>query len=102
MCTFNTSVLNDGDVDAGSFRTGWYLSTNTTISTTDILVTYATQGSLLKNHYVNESGSKDLDDMSSSIPAGTYYAGVYIDYQKSVSEKNESDNTGHWTSPRIT
>ncbi|MCK4661301.1 MAG: T9SS type A sorting domain-containing protein [Bacteroidales bacterium] len=89
------SVANDGDASAGSFRTGWYLSENTTLTTDDYLVATATQSSLPIGYYVNISVNVDLDDVS-YLPAGTYYIFVYIDDLDAVIESNEADNLAYF------
>ncbi len=90
------SMQNDGTSSAGSFRVGWYLSTNTTISTSDNLVETATQSSLANGYYINKSGNIDLDNVS-GLSAGTYYVGVIFDDLNNVSESNENDNTIYFT-----
>ncbi|MCK4661300.1 MAG: T9SS type A sorting domain-containing protein [Bacteroidales bacterium] len=106
-CTYNSttqvldvtnSVGNDGDANAGGFRTGWYLSENTTLTTDDYLIATATQNSLLSLYYVNISVSVDFNYIS-GIPSGTYYVGVYIDDLDAISESNEADNAAYFTPP---
>ncbi|MCK5823706.1 MAG: T9SS type A sorting domain-containing protein [Bacteroidales bacterium] len=92
----NTSVLNDGDGAAGSFRIGFYLSTNTIIATTDNLIATATKTSLASGYYSNKSISIDLDDVG-GISTGAYYVGIYFDDEYSVSETDETDNNFYYT-----
>jgi len=92
-----TSVQNNGTATAGNFRLGWYLSSNTTISTSDYLVNYATQSSLTAGYYVNFYGSVDLD--ATPVPYGTWYVGIIIDDLDQVAESNESDNIFIWNNP---
>jgi len=96
----NISIQNNGLGSAGSFRVGWYLSTNTTISTSDYLVVTASQSSLTNGYYVNKSGSIDLDNVSGLL-SGTYYVGIYFDDQFQVSKSDETDNLAYYT-PTIT
>ena len=99
VITYNVSVANLDDANAGPFRIGFYISTNTIISTGDKLLMIANATGLESMHYLQATGSIDLDDVS-GLSAGTYYPGVYIDDTFQVSESNESDNTRYWgTSP---
>ena len=94
------SVGNNGTASSGSFRAGWYLSTNSTISTTDELIVTSSQSSLTNGFYKNVTVSADLDNVNP--PAGTYYLGNYWDDTFLVTESNEADNTGYFSSPQIT
>jgi len=100
VLTLNYSVENNGTANAGSFRIGWYLSTNTMISKSDVFLTSYFQGSLSTGFYINSNNSKDLDDLScTTLPSGTYYVGVLIDYQDNVAESDETDNDWYFTTP---
>ncbi len=100
VLTLNYSVVNNGTVNAGSFRIGWYLSTNITISTADVFLASWTQASLSSGYYINSTNTKDLDDIScTTLPSGTYYVGVMIDYENNVSESDETDNEWYFTTP---
>jgi len=87
----NSSIQNDGSGLAGSFRTGWYLSTNTTITTSDQLLAISNSSSLASMKYSNISQSINLDDIT-GLTSGTYYIGVIIDDQSQLTESNEADN----------
>ena len=91
----NTSVQNNGTGAAGSFRVGFYLSTNNIISTSDDLIENVVVSSLSNGYYTNKSISVHLDN--TSVPYGTYYVGVFFDDQSAVSESNENDNTVYYT-----
>jgi hypothetical protein len=91
-------VVNRGSADAGSFRTGFYLSTDTLIKTTDYLLTSITKSSLAAGYYSNLSDTINLDNIS-SLPKGTYYLGFLVDDLKQVSESDETDNNIYFTSP---
>lgn len=91
-----SSIGNDGTDWAYGFRVGWYLSTNTTITTSDYLIATASIGSLNYGWYVNQGVSVILDFVS-GLPSGTYYIGVILDDENAVSELNESDNSGYFT-----
>jgi len=89
------SVQNTGAGPTGSFRIGWYLSTNTTITTEDHLIFSATQSGITNGYYQNVNGSANLD-LITTLPAGYYYLGAYFDDLKQVSESNEDDNAVYW------
>lgn len=93
-CTFNISVENTGDLSVSSFRVGFYLSANSTITATDYLLTFKTITDLASGQYVTLSGSVNLDDFSiAELPVGVYYAGALIDYNNTIAETNENDNS---------
>jgi hypothetical protein len=96
VLTVNSSVQNNGAGSAGAFRVGYYLSDNTTISTSDYLVATASQNSLTNGFYVNKTATVDLDNVG-GLPSGTYYVGFIIDDQAQVSETDENDNTAYYT-----
>ncbi|MBN2411148.1 fibronectin type III domain-containing protein [candidate division KSB1 bacterium] len=99
VLTLNYSVLNNGTANAGSFKVGWFLSTNTSITTSDVFLVSWSQVLLSSGYYVNTNNTKDLDDIScSTLPSGYYYVGVMIDYEKNVSESDETDNDYYFTS----
>jgi len=99
VLSLDWSVENNGTGDAGSFRIGWYLSDNTTITTTDQFLTYQTVSSLAAGVYKNVSGSVNLWDFDcSSLPSGTYYVGVIIDYLDNITESDETDNDYYFSS----
>ena len=102
VCTFSTSVINSGTDNAGSFRIGWYFSTDQNINTSDILITSTLHAGLNQGANITLTGSRDLDDICDQIPVGTYYAGAVIDYNNDISETNEFDNDYVWTSPTVT
>jgi len=99
---FSTSVMNNGDDNAGSFRVGWYLSSDQNINTNDILITNILHSGLNQSANITLTGNQDLDAICDQIPIGTYYAGAIIDYNGDIAESNEFDNDYVWTSPSVT
>ena len=85
----NATVRNQGTGTAGSSRVGYYLSTNSIISTAD---------TRLDDDYTSalSSGRSEYDSESFFLPtnlaAGTYYIGAIADYTGNVSESNEGNN----------
>lgn len=96
----STTIENNGVVGAGYSYVGYYLSTNTTISTGDILLGTDYVSSLSVGASSAESFSIDVTTNPNVVP-GTYYFGYIIDYQNAVTESNESDNTWAWGSNPI-
>lgn len=99
--TMNPTVTNNGARGAGSSYIGYYLSTNTIISTADYRIGTDYVGPLSVGASSPESFSIDVTTVTPSIPPGTYYMGYLIDYQGSVAESNESDNDWVWTSVQV-
>ncbi|MDG1525336.1 MAG: CARDB domain-containing protein, partial [Candidatus Thalassarchaeaceae archaeon] len=60
--SISTRIKNDGDSSSGSFRWGLYLSTDTTITTSDIQLDYWTQSSI-------SAGSTRSSTKTVSIPS---------------------------------
>jgi len=89
--TFDWEVYNQGSADAGPFRVGFCLSTDTNIEASEVFYYY--------NETVGLNSGVYLGDMDVTLPfsvsAGSYYLGVYVDYQDVVSESNEGNNTGY-------
>ena len=84
------TVKNQGGQTAGQFWTPFYLSTDSTITPSDINTDYGCQSSSLA---VAESKScGGLIEIPASIPAGVYYLGAYVDSDNTVAESNETNN----------
>ena len=83
------TLRNDGTVDAGPFRVGFYLSDDDVIDTTDTLIGSRDLVALL-------AGATDGANTDVQIPAGTaagtWYVGAFVDDLGSVQENNEADN----------
>ncbi len=94
-------VINNGTASAGSSYLGYYLSTNTTITTTDYLWGDDYVGSLSAGSYSNENMNFDVNVPPTGCPPGTYYFGIIVDYQDQVTESDETDNDGYWPTPQI-
>ena len=93
-------IKNTGNAKADFSYVGYYLSTNTTITTEDIRIGADYVGSLNPGAISLESINIDLS--SFSLQPGTYYVGILADYQNFIDESNEDDNSCYWTYPTIT
>ena len=83
---------------AGASATAFYLSTDTNINTSDILLT--TRSAAALTGYGNGSGSSWYDHQAFSvtltgIAAGNYYLGALADASGQLSETNEANNNGN-------
>ncbi|MCB1228596.1 MAG: peptidoglycan DD-metalloendopeptidase family protein [Verrucomicrobiales bacterium] len=89
--TVQSDVRNGGTAASGSFAVKVYLSTNTTISSSDTLLGTVSMSSIDAVLWANA----DLINATvpSSLAAGTYYVGWIIDAANQVSESNEDNNT---------
>ena len=84
------TVKNQGGQTAGQFWTPFYLSSDSTITPSDINTDYGCQSSSLA---VAESKScGGLIEIPASVPAGVYYLGAYVDSDNTVAESNETNN----------
>ena len=83
------SVENVALGAAGSFRVGVYLSTDATITTTDVLIGH--RSVLALDPGVRDDAVGDLT-VPATLAPGNYHVGVIVDDQQSVPEVNEGDN----------
>ncbi len=87
----NHAVKNIGDLEAGPFTMGLYLSTDNLIDpSTDIIIGSAEVAGLAKDKTFKESTLVKLPD---DLEAGTYYFGAVADTANLVKESNETNNT---------
>jgi subtilase family serine protease len=85
----NAYVYNQGNTVAPSSNTGYYFSTDATLSANDVLLSSSTGGSLA-------AGQGNYPNATITIPAtatpGSYYILFVADYQNQVTETNETNN----------
>jgi subtilase family serine protease len=85
-----TAFLNNaGTAASGSSKVGYYLSTDSTYSANDLLLTTDNNSGLGVGNSVALNNSITL---SNATLAGNYYILFYADYQNSVGENNENNN----------
>ena len=87
--SISTRIKNDGDSSSGSFRWALYLSTDTTITTSDLQLDYWTQSSITAGSTRTSTKSVTIP---SSITGGYYYVGMIVDINNQVSESDENNN----------
>jgi hypothetical protein len=87
--TVEFTFMNLGSTNSGSFNIGFYLSTDDNITTSDRLLGTSS------NAWANAGGvgtfSRTLT-IPSNVAPGTYYLGILLDKNGTVSELNENDN----------
>jgi hypothetical protein len=89
--SLSAEVRNQGKANAGAFRQGIYLSSDSSISSSDTLIAYCLfQAGLPAGASSTCSGAVDLP---SSLAAGTYFLGAIVDDQSAVAEANETNNS---------
>lgn len=96
---YTKAILDASPISGSSaFKVGFYLSTDTVISTNDLMI-----GSCSVNYIGIQSPVTcsviGIDLATKSVPQGTYYIGTFVDYENNISENGfnpELDNN-HWT-----
>jgi Ca2+-binding RTX toxin-like protein len=87
--TVNFALKDVGAAAAGASVSALYLSTHTTVTTSDTLIGTYSASSLQAGATQSESIAFSLP---SNIAAGTYYLGVIADATSKVAESNETNN----------
>ncbi len=91
--TFNETIINETDGDAGAFEIGYYLSQDTNIEPSDIRVERRAMEALAGGTSVANETVVDLSLFTSEmLPNGSYYVGWIIDPENDIEEANEDDN----------
>ncbi|MBL1175027.1 CARDB domain-containing protein [Pantanalinema sp. GBBB05] len=93
--TANFRLQNMGSGNAGAFRVGFYLSTDSTITTSDRQLGFYDITALAANTVTSTlSTTLALPGMTDSFWSGsrTYYIGMIVDSLNGISESNESNN----------
>jgi serralysin len=88
---FDWQIKNSGTETCYSYYVGYYLSTNTLITTADTSIGYNYFSSLAPGAYEGQTDRTITFD----VAAGTYYLGVFADYADSKTELDETNNTGY-------
>ena len=100
---FNFGVQNTGTSNSGAFNVGFYLSKDTNIDTSDYFLSSSYISSLGAGSTTNLLQNLTLLSSDNSFwnGQGTYYIGMIVDYQNSVTETNESNNNTRYDSSLI-
>ena len=92
------AVRNYGVTPAGPFTAGFYLSTDTTITTADTLIgtrSFAGLAAGARSPIENTTVT-----VPPTVPAGSYYLGMIVDPANAVAEADEANNVASTTRPR--
>lgn len=81
---------NGGQGESGRFEDGYYLSTNSTITHLDRLISSAGRGSLAPGQSVGPY-LRTLT-IPEDVAPGTYWLGYYVDHERAVTEPTDSNN----------
>ncbi len=87
--TLSYWVTNYGSGKAGASTSGIYLSTDSTISTSDTLLGTDAVAAMASGTSSSESVNITIPD---TLATGTFYIGVIADYDNVVTESNETNN----------
>ncbi|HBO97167.1 MAG TPA: peptidase, partial [Candidatus Omnitrophica bacterium] len=87
--SLDSTVRNQGVGGVGSFPVGFYLSTDTAITTADTWIGARSISSLAAGASSSATTSVTIP---TTIAAGTYYIGVIADYNNTRAESNETNN----------
>ncbi len=82
-------VRNVGPVDSGAFRVGVYLSDNSVISPSDVLLGSRTLTSLATG---GSSGASASYPLPPGLSTGSYYVGLLVDDLEQINELSEGNN----------
>jgi subtilase family serine protease len=89
---FSYNIKNQGSATASDSYTGFYLSTNTTLDSSDIYLDYDHVSSLSAGASSTRSASVYID---SNLKSGTYYLFTAADDWNDVAESNENNNLAY-------
>ena len=96
-------VKNIGTATAAATTLGYYLSANTVINSSDYLIGTDAVASLTAGNTSTENITQNISAIiNPQIPAGTYYVGILADYNSTLAESNENNNTCYDSSPQFT
>ena len=85
----NAVIANRGDAAAGTSRVGFYLSTNTTITSFDYALGSCNVSALAPNASANCALAATVP---ATVPPGRYYLGAIVDPNGEVQESNDANN----------
>ncbi len=91
--SIDLQVENDGNMAANSGKIGFYLSQDNPVTSTDYFLGEVQFGNIDEGGSVAKSFSVNVIDEILTLPAGNYYVGYVIDYENSIDELDETDNT---------
>lgn len=95
----NVQILNQGKGFSAQSKAEFYVSDNSYISSSDVLIGSLNMESIAPGAYLNKSISFKAPE---SLAPGEYFVGMIIDPGNVVDETVETNNTYYWPSPKLT
>jgi subtilase family serine protease len=86
----SSTVANQGALPAASFRIGYYLSTDGTVDTSDLLLGFQSIAGLSAEQEFHGTASFDVP---ANVATGSYTVGAIADDESKIAEGNDSNNT---------
>jgi hypothetical protein len=84
------TVKNQGNTSSGPFSTGFYLSSDSVITTSDVFLAWDEYKDMPPGTSLKSAGpTLTIPD---GVPAGNYYIGILVDIADAVSESSENNN----------
>ncbi|MCK1359002.1 CARDB domain-containing protein [Bradyrhizobium sp. 199] len=91
-------VVNFGKAAAAPSTSGFYFSTDATITTADTFLTTVASPGLTANGTLGYYDHQAITlTLPSNLAAGTYYIGAIADYTNAIAERNETNNNHNVT-----
>jgi subtilase family serine protease len=84
-----TAVSNLGSSPTGTYKVNYYLSTSSTVATSDLLLKSVTRASIAAGGSQNWT---ELLTLPANLSPGNYYIGVIVDPADAIRETDESNN----------
>ncbi len=98
--SYQCTVKNGGNTNAGKFSVKFYLSLDTDVNSSDYIIdTWPVNGILASG---STKGSGGRTTTVSGVPAGDYYLGAVVDEADEVAESISSNNSGYDDAPLVT
>ncbi|MCG6186811.1 M6 family metalloprotease domain-containing protein [Maribellus maritimus] len=91
--SFELEVKNNGDFTSETSNIGFYLSDNTTLTTSDYLLGTLSLAELDSGETIQKTFGVNILNKIPGLPEGSYYLGYIIDYQDLNDETDETDNS---------
>jgi M6 family metalloprotease-like protein len=87
------TVNNSGNAPSGSFKIGYYLSEAKAVTDTSYLIASEVYPGISAGEHLDVIFNQNIEGKINRLPEGDYYFGVFVDYEYSVDEYYETDNT---------
>ncbi|MBN2415655.1 hypothetical protein JXO52_07425 [bacterium] len=98
--SYQCSIKNAGNTNAGKFTVTFYLSPDTQINSSDYQIDTWSVGIIMASGSTQSSGTRTTT--VTGVPAGTYYLGAVADEADEVPESVSSNNSRYDDAPLVT